>query len=209
MPSTVHVKLKSGEFDATIADAMNGGNNQLADRFDGGLTPTELAHMLDAQALQLRGVANRINRDYAQARVSFDEAVKTADAIRGGRLDAAAGLRSMIKFDLAMIARAEGNMPEAEKLLVAAVQETEARQPNTATALAARARLAGFYAGAGRIDHAMTIYAEVIAAAEKVPGAMTTINVLLGPYRQLIEERSRGDPKAVAPETPGDASKGH
>lgn len=199
--SATDVKLKQGEIGADIADNLNregGQGNQITGGFDGGLQPAEQAQMLDAQALYLRGVAYRINKDYAKARASFDEAIKAADSIREGKVNAAASLRAQAQSDLALIAQAEGNMTEAERLLAEALQYVEVRQPNTATSLAAKARFAGFLARNGQGDRAMTMYGQIINASENIPGAMASIRTLLRPYFRLLAERSASDPRAVA-----------
>jgi CHAT domain-containing protein len=194
-------KLKSGEIDATIADEMNRENsqtNQLGGLSDNGLSPTEMAQMLDAQSLYLRGVAFRQNKDYVQARATFEQAIKGAEGIREGRVNAGAGLRAQVQSELALIARAEGNMAEAERLLGDAVSFTEGRQPGTATALAAKARFAGFLASNGQGDRAIAMFREIIDEADNVAGAMSSIRTLLRPYFRILAERSATEPVAVA-----------
>ncbi|RYD89390.1 MAG: CHAT domain-containing protein, partial [Sphingomonadales bacterium] len=92
--TAVDVKLKSGEIDGSVADDLNresGQGNQIGGGLDSGLQPIERGQFLDAQALFLRGVAYRINKDYVKARASYAEAVSAAQAIREGKLNAAAG----------------------------------------------------------------------------------------------------------------------
>ncbi|RYD92215.1 MAG: CHAT domain-containing protein, partial [Sphingomonadales bacterium] len=110
----------------------------------------------------------------------------------------AAGLRTQIDSDLALIAQAEGNNAEAERLLASSLQSVEISNPNTATSLGAKARFAGFLARNGQADRAMTMFGEVITASENVSGAMSSIRTLLRPYFRLLAERSASDPLAVA-----------
>ena len=199
--SATDVKLKSGEIGADIADNLNresGQGNQLGGGLEGGLQPVEQGQFLDAQALYLRGVAYRIDKDFPKARASFDEAINAAQAIREGKLTIASSLRSQIQADLALIAQAEGNVAEAERLLAESLRTVEIQHPNTATSLAAKARFAGFLSRNGQGDRAMTMFGEVIAASENVPGAMSSVRNLLRPYFRLLAQRADSDPVAVA-----------
>ena len=199
--AAVDVKLQSGEIDSEIADNLNresGQGNQIGSGLDSGLQPLERAQFLDAQALHLRGVAFRIAKDYTKARASFEEATRAAATIREGKLNSASWLRSSIETELALIAEIEGNVPEAERLLAASLQTVEIQNPNTATSLAAKTRFAGFLSRHGQGDRAMTLFGEVIAASENVPGAMSSIRSLLRPYFRLLAQRAASDPVAVA-----------
>lgn len=199
--TAVDAKLQSGVIDASIADDLNresGQNNQIGGGLDGGLQPVERAQFLDAEALFLRGVAERANKNFAKARASFEEAINAAQAIREGRLNSASGLRAKVQAQLALIAQAEGNPAEAERLLSESLQFVEVQNPNTATSLAAKAQFAGFLSRNGQADRAMTMFSEVISASENVPGAMSSIRTLLRPYFRLLADRAPTDPNAVA-----------
>jgi len=194
-------KLAAGEISDDVAEDLNReskGMSELGGALDGQLQPFERAQILDAQALQLRGVAYRIDKDYAKARRSFDEAIRAMQSVREGKLNSTGWLRSNIQSELALVAEAEGNMGEAERLYADALQVVEIQHPNTAISLGAKARFAGFLSRHGQGDRALTMYGEVIAAAENLPGAMSSIRSLLRPYFRLLAERSGSDPKAVA-----------
>lgn len=197
--SVADAKLRSGEIDTDIADNLNreSGQDNGISGLDGGLQPVEYAQFLDAQALYLRGVAYRINKDFTSARSSFDQAIAAAQGIREGKLNSAVGLRAQVQSELALIAQAEGNPAEAERLLAESLQAVEIQNPNTATSLAAKARFAGFLSRNGQGDRAMTMFGEVIAASENVPGSMSSIRTLLRPYFRLLADRAATDPAAV------------
>ena len=192
-------KLASGEIDGSVADDLNRENSQMSQlgALDQGVQPFERAQILDAQALQLRGTAYRIAKDYPKARESYNQAIAAMKAIREGRINSTGWLRSDIQAELALIAEAEGNVAEAERLYADALQVVSIQYPNTAKSLGAKARFAGFLSRHGQGDRAMTMYGEVIASAENLPGAMTTIRSLLRPYFRLLAERAPTDPNAV------------
>ncbi|KKC27580.1 CHAT domain-containing protein [Sphingomonas sp. SRS2] len=194
-------KLKTGEISGDIAEDLNRESkemNNLGGALDGQLQPFERAQVLDAQALQLRGVAFRINKNYPKAREAFGQAVDAMQAVREGKLNSTGWLRSNIQNELALVAEVEGNIPEAERLYADALQVVEIQHPNTAISLGAKARFAGFLSRHGQGDRAMTMYGEVISAAENLPGAMSSIRSLLRPYFRLLAERSSTDPRAVS-----------
>lgn len=193
-------RLASGEISETVADDLNregGALNQVAG-LDGSIQPFERAQILDAQALLLRGVVFRAQKKYVEARTSFDEAVTAMQGVREGKINSTGWLRSSVQSELALTAEAEGRIEEAERLFADSLQVVEIQYPNTAVALGAKARFAGFLSRHGQGDRAMTLYGELITASENVPGAMSSIRTLLRPYFRLLAERSASDPKAVA-----------
>lgn len=193
-------RLGQGEISGDIADDLNRENsslNQLGS-LDAQLQPFERAQILDAQALQLRGTVYRIAKDYDKAQASFSEAIDAMQSVREGRLNSTGWLRSSIQSEMGLIAEAKGNVAEAERLYADALQVVEIQHPNTAVALGAKARFAGFLSRHGQGDRAMTLYGELIGASENVPGAMSSIRTLLRPYFRLLAERAGSDPTAVA-----------
>ncbi|MCZ4343363.1 CHAT domain-containing protein [Sphingomonadaceae bacterium G21617-S1] len=195
----VDAKLASGEISGDVADNLNRENSGISQlgALDQGIQPFERAQIYDAQALQLRGTAFRIAKDYDQARASYAQAIDAMQAIREGKINSTGWLRSTIQAELALVAEAENNIPEAERLLADALQVVEIQHPNTAVSLGAKARFAGFLSRHGQGDRAMAMYGEVISASENLPGAMTSIRSLLRPYFRLLAERAASDPNAV------------
>lgn len=193
-------KLASGEIDNMIAEDLNRENKigELGGGLDSGLTPVEQAQIFDAYAIFYRGVAYRINKDYARARETFAQAVAAMQGIRDGKLGAVDSMRASTEQELALINEIEGKNDEAQRLYADALQAVEIAHPNTATSLGAEARFAGFLSRHGQPDQAMKIYGDVISAAENLPGALTTVRNLLRPYFRLLAERAATDPRAVA-----------
>ncbi len=194
-------KLASGEIDATVADDLNregGQGNQFGAGLDGQLQPAERAQILDAQALQLRGAAFRIAKDYTKARASFNQAIDAMQSVREGKINTTTWLRAGIQTELALVAEAEGNIPEAERLYADSLSVVEIQNPNTANSLAAKVKFAGFLSRHGQGDRSLAMYKDVIAQSENVPGAMSSIRTLLRPYFRLLAQRAATDPEAVA-----------
>jgi CHAT domain-containing protein len=193
--------LTKGSISPAVADQINRDNKamaQLGGAIDGQLQPFERAQILDAQALQLRGVAFRIDKKYPQARASFADAVKAMGAVREGKLNSTAWLRSSIQSELGLLAETEGNIPEAERLYADALQTTEINNPQTAALLAARARFAGFLARHSQADRSRQMFADVVKSAEQIPGSMASVRNLLRPYFRVLAEKADSDPTAVA-----------
>jgi len=192
-------KLSQGVISSELADDLNRENSSMSQlgSLDTQLQPFERAQILDAQALQLRGTVYRIAKDYDKAQASFSEAIDAMQAVREGRLNSTGWLRSSIQSEQGLIAEAKGNVAEAERLYADALQVVEIQHPNTAVALGAKARFAGFLSRHGQGDRAMTLYGELIGASENVPGAMSSIRTLLRPYFRLLAERADSDPTAV------------
>lgn len=192
-------KLAAGEITGDVADDLNRENSGMSQlgSLDTGVSAVERAQILDAQALQLRGTAFRIAKDYPKARASFDEAIEAMQAVREGKLNSTGWLRSSIQQEMALIAETEGNIPEAERLFADALQVVEIQHPNTAVALGARARFAGFLSRHNQGDRALEMYNGLIKASENVPGAMSSIRTLLRPYFRLLAMRAGSDPESV------------
>jgi CHAT domain-containing protein len=193
--------LAGGTISPDIADEINRDNKamvQMGGALDGQLQPYERAQILDAQALQLRGVAYRIEKNGPKARISFAEAVRAMSTVRQGKLNSTGWLRSSIQTEIALLDESEGNIGEAERLYADALQIVEIEHPNTAVALGAKARFAGFLSRHGQGERAMTMFTEVVSAGEQLPGSMASIRNLLRPYFRLLADRAATDSGAVA-----------
>ncbi|ABQ69539.1 Tetratricopeptide TPR_2 repeat protein [Rhizorhabdus wittichii RW1] len=192
-------RLSRGEISDEIAADLNreGSAMRQLGALDGQLQPFEKAQILDAQALQLRGVAYRIDGNFPKAKAAFAEAINAMQAIREGRMNSTGWLRASIQSELGLIAEAEGNVGEAERLYADALQVVEIQHPNSAVSLGAKARFAGFLSRHGQTDRAATMYGQVVSEAESLPGAMASIRTLLRPYFRLLAARAATDPTAV------------
>ena len=193
-------KLATGEIDDTIAGDLNAEQNlvQVGGALSNSIQPFEKAQIFDAQAIELRGTVYRQQKDFAKARELFAEAIAAMQKVHDGKLSTASFVRTEIQNQLALIAEAEGKIDEAKKLLADSALAVEIEHPNTTSSLAARARYAGFLSRHGEEETAQKMYGDVIASAENVSGAMSTIRNLLRPYFLLLAKRASTDPQAVA-----------
>ncbi|WP_246152492.1 CHAT domain-containing protein [Sphingomonas montanisoli] len=197
---TADAALASGAITPAVADRINRDNQSLAQMggsVDASLQPFERAAILDAQALQLQGVAYRIKNDFPKARAKFDDSIAAMGSVREGKLNSTGWLRSSIQSEQGLMAEKEGRIPEAQRMFEDALTTVEIGHPQTAIALAAKARFAGFLARHGQGDRAMTMFAEVVKEGQNVPGALTSTRNLLSPYFALLAQRAPSDPTAV------------
>ncbi len=182
---------------APIATRINGDNktaNLLGLKDDLKLTAQERAEIIDAQALQLLGTAQRIMGDRATAQKSLTTAYNDAVAVRDGRVTSITRLRTQILSELALIAEAEGEFSNAEQLLRNALELVELQYPETRTVNAAKAKLASFLMRQDRPSEARQFYREVVDNSLGKRSAVTGIANQLAPYFQLMS----GDPESAA-----------
>ncbi|MEA3049257.1 MAG: hypothetical protein QOG84_1093 [Sphingomonadales bacterium] len=163
-----------------------------------GLTPEERARLLDAQALHLRGAILRIVGRSDEAAASLRAALAALDSVRRGRVASVEWMRAQIWGEQAALA--EG--AEAERLLKAAVALLQADYPGSPALLSAEARLAGYYARAGRTGEAMTLFRSIVDSSETGGIASPGLRRALAPYFRLIADPAelfRGSQLLVRP----------
>lgn len=189
---------REGFVSAPLSNQINRENGALRrlGSIDSGLTPMERAATLDAQALELRGVALLQLGRLDEAQAALLKADAGLLAIRDGRLNSAQWLRAQIAMERAAIAEAKGNKGEAAGLYSGAVATLEGAYPGTPALLAARARQAGFVARTGDKDGAITQFAAIVDDSEKISDSSTALRDLLSPYFGLLVEK--GTPDAAA-----------
>ncbi|WP_380873478.1 CHAT domain-containing protein [Sphingomonas sp. DBB INV C78] len=192
--------IAGGVISPNLADQINRENEALErlGGIDSRLSPFERAEILDGQAMQLRGVALRVQGDNAGARKQLDDSVRAIAAVRNGRVTSTAWLRSETQSELAAIAEAEGDYGTAEASFNEALRIFEAEHPQSPALLAAKARLAAFLGRRGQNDRALALYGEVVSASEALPGSATAMRDLLAPYFALLVQRADSDPQAAA-----------
>lgn len=161
------------------------------------LSPTERAMILDAQALQLRGTASRLQGDTAAARGYLDRAYADAMRVRNGRVVSIMRLRSQILSEMALTYEAEGRMDEGEGLLRQAIGLVESQYPESASVNAARARLAGFLYRRDRKPEAADIYRSIAGNVAGSRGALVGMANLMQPYFDLLTGESAPQPQSV------------
>ncbi|SNS81649.1 CHAT domain-containing protein [Sphingomonas laterariae] len=192
--------IADGVISPNLADQINRENVALErlGGIDSRLSPFERAELLDGQALQLRGVALRVEGRNAEARKALDDSVRAIASVRNGRVTSTAWLRSETQQELALIAEAEGNYGAAESYLTEAVRIFEVEHPQSPALLAAKARLAAFLGRRGQTDRALALYGEVVTESASMPGSAATMRDLLQPYFALLIDRAASDPQAAA-----------
>lgn len=190
---------RDGVVSAPLADQINRENGALRrlGGIESGLTPMERAATLDAQALELRGVALIQLGRLDEAGVALEKADRGLLAIRDGRLNSAIWLRAQIAMERATIAEARDQAGQAGGFYRDAVAMLTTSYPGTPALLAARARQAGFMARTGDKDGARALFATVIDDSEHVSDSATALRDLLSPYFALLVEKGDADAAAA------------
>tara|TARA_R110000787_G_scaffold215191_5_gene324334 strand:+ start:10351 stop:13497 length:3147 start_codon:yes stop_codon:yes gene_type:complete len=150
------------------------------------LSERERAEIIDAQALQLLGTAQRINGDYKTARESLITAYNRAITVRDGRVTSITRLRVQILSELALVAEANGNLGEAEQLLRDGLDLLNVQYPETRAVNAAKARLAAFLLRYGEEAEARQLYGEVVDNSLGKRSAISGMANQLAPYFRLL-----------------------
>lgn len=153
------------------------------------LTPQERATIIDAQALQLRGTALRIEGDHTGAKAAMLDAYDRAIAVRDGRVTSIARLRAQILGELSLVAEAQGDLGQAENYLRSGLALIEAQYPERRAVAGAKARLGAFLLRQGREGEAVTLYRQVINESVGKRDAITGFANQLAPYFRLITAR--------------------
>jgi CHAT domain-containing protein len=187
-----------GEAAAEIINSALPLTQQLAGAQGSSLTPEERSAILDAQARILRASIQRRMGQPAEAQTGLTGALADLLAIRDGRVTSIARLRSQALNELALIAEAGGNQPEAERLLREAIQVLAIEYPDSIAVAAANSRLASYFARRGQTDQAIGLYREIVARAGD--GALST-NIssdMLAPYFALLAREIPRRPELVS-----------
>ena len=152
------------------------------------LTQQERAEIIDAQALQLLGTAQRISGDRANARQSLTGAHNRAVAVRDGRVTSITRLRAQTLSELALISEAEGKNGEAEQLLRNGLDLLSIQYPETRAVNGAKARLASFLLRRGKEAEARKLYSEVVDNSLGKRSAIAGLSNQLAPYFDLMAD---------------------
>jgi CHAT domain-containing protein len=193
-------EISQGEITSELARQINRENTNLrkVGGIDSGLTDLERGQILDGQASQLRGVALRLKGDLSGARSAQLKALETLSAVRDGRVNSTAWLRSDIQSELALITEAQGDVEAARKYYQGASLIFAQEHPQSPALLASRARIAAFEGRLGNVDNALAIYADVVEQSAAIPGAAVIMRNLLGPYFDLLVEQPSDDQQSAA-----------
>ncbi len=161
------------------------------------LTVEERAQIIDAQALQIRGTAKRINGDLTGARSDLISAYEQAIAVRDGRVTSITRLRSQVLADLSLIAERGGQNGDAEAYLRNGLMLVQAEYPERRAVSSLESRLASFLLRQGRDEEAMALYGKVIERAVGQRNAITGFANQLNPYFAKLAPNVQSDPAAA------------
>jgi CHAT domain-containing protein len=154
------------------------------------LSKAERADIIDAQALQLIGTAQRLEGDYDDAELSLNAAHKRAIAVRDGRVITITRLRSQILSDLGLIEEARGDLADAEAFFRGALDLLAVQYPETRAMNGARARLASYLARRGGTTEAKQLYEIVVESSLGQRGAIVGLENQLAPYFRMLAQNS-------------------
>ena len=161
------------------------------------LLPSEKLAILDAQALQLRGSALRLEGDLKGAASALQNADAKAAAVRSGRVASIAWMRAQILGDLGAIAEREKNAAEADRLYRQGVTVLEASYPGSAALLNAKARLAGYLARTGQTATAEAMFRDIVHSQADTGNLPPSFARMLQPYVDILLKKGN-DPAATA-----------
>jgi CHAT domain-containing protein len=150
------------------------------------LTPAERAAILDAQAIELEGVAIRQQRQFGEAESRFAEARRKILAVRGGRVASARWLISEIEVEQALVAEARGDNAGASAAFDSAIASLAEAFPESPALLSAKARKAGYLVRSGDSASGRALFDEVVAGGAGIADSGTALRNLLGPYFDLL-----------------------
>ena len=159
------------------------------------LTDAERAEIIDAQALELRGTALRLQGDSKAAESALVQAYNRAIAVRSGRVTSITRMRAQILSELAIIAEQEGEYGKAETLLRDGVDLVEIQYPETRALNASRAKLASFLLRRGKNAEARTLYQQVVENSLGKRGAVSGLENQLAPYFDLMSKDPQSAPE--------------
>jgi hypothetical protein len=185
--STEDEELRNGLITMPLAEEINRESNAYKQvNVDNGLRPTERAAVLDAQALQLSGIALRMTGKLDQARRDLAKAQEKLQKVRDGKLASAGWLSADIEVERALVSEAAGDSGSAAGAYDAAIAILAKNFPDSPMLLAARARKAGFIARRGDDAAARALFAEVVDQSAQIPDSGIALRDLLTPYFEML-----------------------
>lgn len=162
------------------------------------LSPQDRAAIIDAQSLQLRGTALRLQGRPDEARQALAQAYDNAMKVQGGRVISIARLRAQILTELALGHEAQNRYAEAEKNLRSALDLVRTTYPDSASVNVVSTRLAGFLSRRGNSIEAMAIYRGVVDDVVRSRGALVGMENLMRPYFDRLAGEGTQDRESVA-----------
>jgi len=161
------------------------------------LTPAERAAILDAQAIELRGIALRQQGKLSEAEAELIMARGNILAVREGRILSARWLLSEIEVERALVAEARGDRAGAAAAFNTAIAALADSFPDSPALLSAKARKAGFLLRSGDTAGGRALFDEVVAQGATVADSSAVLRNLLGPYFDLLAREGSGEAAAA------------
>ena len=161
------------------------------------LTPRERASIIDAQALQLRGTALRLQGKLPEAKAALLAAQAQAIQVRDGRVTTITRMRGQILSELGLVEERLGDEAEAEKRLREGLAVIQAQYPERRAVAGVQARLASFLLRHGKSDEGLALYRGLVERGLAAGGAATGFANELVPYFRALAERMGSDPAAA------------
>jgi CHAT domain-containing protein len=187
--------LRSGLITLPLADEINkdAATNTQVVGLGNELRPAERAAVLDAQALQLAGIAARMQGRLRDASKLLGDARGKLSEVRDGKLMSAAWLSAEIDVERALVAEAGGDRGSAGGAFDTAIVILQQNFPQSPMLLATKARKAGYLERSGDIAGATALFAEVVDQSSGVPDSGTALRELLAPYFALLARDGSAD----------------
>ena len=190
--------LRTGLITLPLADEINRESNAYKQtNVDNGLRPSERAAVLDAQALQLSGIALRKTGKLDQARADLTKAREKLQKVRDGKLTSAGWLLADIDVERALVAEAAGDTSSAMGAYDAAIAMLGRNFPDSPMLLASRARKAGFLARRGNVPAARILFGEVVNQSASIPDSGIALRFLLTPYFEMLARDGSAESAAL------------
>lgn len=183
------------QIDNALSERLSAEQGNSISGIGSELTLLERLQLLDGQSAYLRATAMRQLGQVEAAEAALLAAQQDIVAVRDGRVVSVLWMRSQILAELAEMAEARGDVAAAEELHLQAVNVLESNYPGSPALVSARAQLAALLARTGREDEAISVYRELVSAAEG--RAPTSLRRLFAPYFNILAARS-GDEQAAA-----------
>ena len=191
-------ELRNGLITLPLADEINrDSNNYKQVDLGNGLRPVERATVLDAQALQLSGIALRRTGKLALAKSDLDKAQIKLRGVRDGKLKSAGWLVADIDVERAMVAEAAGDSGSAIGAYEAAIALLAKDFPDSPMLLASRARKAGFLARRGDAAASRILFGEVVDRSVSVADSGVALRDLLVPYFEMLARDGSAESAAL------------
>lgn len=180
-------RIRDGIITPPLSLAINreGSGNAVAN-VGSNLTAAERAAILDAQAVELDGVALRQQRQFGEAESRLAEARRKILVVRDGRVSSARWLIGEIEVERALVAEARGDRSGASAAFDTAIAALADAFPDSPALLSAKARKAGYLVRSGEVVEGRALFDEVVADGASIADSGASLRNLLGPYFDLL-----------------------